>query len=86
MMKLGKKSPYYPDLNNTEKVFPTIDPYLYSNPDEVMRTYTEDRLSAAFIIETPAEKAQREAMWAFQDNITSQAIETGLVGGQGIIE
>jgi hypothetical protein len=51
-----------------------------------MRTYTEDRLSAAFIIETPAEKAQREAMWAFQDNITSQAIETGLVGGQGIIE
>jgi hypothetical protein len=36
--------------------------------------------------ETPAEKAQREAMWAFQDNITSQAIETGLVGGQGIIE
>jgi hypothetical protein len=78
--------PYYPDPNNTEKVFPTIDPYLYSNPDEVMRTYTEDRLSAAFIIETPAEKAQREAMWAFQDNITSQAIETGLVGGQGIIE
>jgi hypothetical protein len=72
--------------DDVDSVFPTIDPYQYADPDRVSRTYTENNLSAAYIIETPAEKARREALWTLQDNITAQARDLGIVGEKGLIE